>query len=893
MTDDRPELPPDVAAALEIQRRRRARETTADYITYVSHRDMPRHGRFIAGKFDRLEAGDYDRLMIAVPPGHMKSWISQHFIARFMARNPGLPVIHASHTQKLVARWGGRIRNLYNSPEHQRLYPDDMVSSDVRASDEWETQRGASYIAAGVDTAIQGRRGGLVVIDDPIRSIDDAESETVRETLWQWYGGDLSTRLLPSAKVVLIQCVAEGERVMTVDRGWRPIEDVRPGERVWTFDNGRSTERVVEGVKCSGEDDVFDVVSQTASLKVNARHPFLVVRGGLQKAAKTQVDVEASREWTLEWVKCEDLRVGDMVVHAKATGARDGHRKYNPFTKKLFGIEGHWLLGFIMGDGWVIKSKTEGPMGLSIAKSSYPDLNARAWSGMKNIFCLNPRDTAHGYYTATGRPVARWLMQNGFGGYARTKRVPEWIFRARKSDQRAFLRGYLDADGSVRKAMREKYAQWTAGTVNRELLDDMRLLARMCGVRTTKIYTWTGPIKAPNSKEAKETTVYYARFTFRHQKMELRARYRHQGAMANVFRFERIEAIKPAGRARVYDLQVEGSENFIAEGFVVHNTRFHLDDLAGRLLQAVRDGFGEPWETCILPAIAGENDPYGRAPGEALWPEEYGLEVLERRKRQPAMTKRLWSALYQQSPTIDTGGIIDRRWFRLWKSVEPPKIKFVLQSWDTALTANKESAYSACTTWGVFDEPTAREERGVIVEQSENIPALILLSAFRKRMEWPELRRTVQRLAADYRDDGSMPVKVDGKHRPDMVLVEAKANGRALLLDLMHAGVSAMGFNPDKYGDKIARVRLVTDLIENGRVWLPGEPPGFTRPRYWAEEFQQQCAAFPVDASRDYVDTMTQAFLRVKASGWVMNTEDPGLRDADRRATGGVAQPFY
>ena len=509
----------------ELLRRRRARQGTAEYISYVSHRDVPDHAKYISAKFDKLDSGDIDRLLVCVPPGHMKSWISQHFISRFMSRHPGSAVIHASHTQKLVAQWGGIIRNRLGSLEHRMLYPEDGLDPDVSARDEWATTSGSTYIAAGVDTAIQGRRAALAVIDDPIPKMSAAESATVRDNLWQWYGGDLQSRLLPDAKVVLIQ------------------------------------------------------------------------------------------------------------------------------------------------------------------------------------------------------------------------------------------------------------------------------------------------------------------------------------------------------------------------------TRFHLDDLAGRLLQAARDNVGEPWETCILPAQALENDPLGREPEEWLWP--YYAARLERLKRQSFMTRRLWSSLYQQSPTVDSGGIIDRSWFKLWRSIEPPKIKFVLQSWDTALTANKESAYSACTTWGVFDEPIAREEKGIVLEQREDIPAVILLSAFRKRMEWPELRRMAQRLAVDYRDDGNIPIRPDGKHRPDTVLVEAKANSRAMLLDLMHAGVSVMGFNPDKYGDKVARVRLITDLIENGRVYLPGEPPGFTRPRRWAEEFQDQCAAFPADASRDYVDTMTQAFLRIKASGWVMNTENATFGEEGRRATGGERQAIY
>jgi predicted phage terminase large subunit-like protein len=296
---------------------------------------------------------------------------------------------------------------------------------------------------------------------------------------------------------------------------------------------------------------------------------------------------------------------------------------------------------------------------------------------------------------------------------------------------------------------------------------------------------------------------------------------------------------------------------------VLIGTRWHISDHMGRLDQGERDGDGEKWDRVILPAIAGEKDPLGRKPGEALWPEQFPIEELEKIKRQPSTTSRIWSSLYQQNPVVEDGGIIDQTWFKWWKQREPPKVKYVIQSWDTALTANKSSAFSASTTWGVFDD-------------DNGLPNLILLSAYRDRVEWPILRRMVQRMANDYRDDTYRdPIKPVKGRKPDTILVEAKANGQMLVYDLAKAGIIATKFNPDKYGDKIARVRLVTDLIENGRVWLPAMGPSYDRLRPWAEEFMEQCVQFPAADARDWVDTMTMTFLRVKQSGWVANTDDP------------------
>ena len=173
-----------------------------------------------------------------------------------------------------------------------------------------------------------------------------------------------------------------------------------------------------------------------------------------------------------------------------------------------------------------------------------------------------------------------------------------------------------------------------------------------------------------------------------------------------------------------------------------------------------------------LPALAVDNDILGREPGDALWPEQFPKEELEKIRRQPSTTSRIWSSLYQQNPVVDAGGIIDQTWFKWWKSADPPEVKYVIQAWDTALTANKTSAFSASTTWGVFDD-------------ENDIPNLILLSVWRDRAEWPVLRRMVQRMAIDYRDDNyRVPIKVSKNRQPDTVLVEAKANGQMLIHDL-------------------------------------------------------------------------------------------------------------
>jgi predicted phage terminase large subunit-like protein len=296
---------------------------------------------------------------------------------------------------------------------------------------------------------------------------------------------------------------------------------------------------------------------------------------------------------------------------------------------------------------------------------------------------------------------------------------------------------------------------------------------------------------------------------------------------------------------------------------VIIGTRWHLDDIIGRVMAAEKQRGGDKWDKVVLPALAKKDDPLGRKEGEALWPEWESEVALARRRNQPSMTARQWESLYQQSPVLDQGNLVKREWIRIWNQKEPPKCTFIIQSWDTAITAKDKSAYSVCLTFGVFHE------------DKTDMPSVILLSRWRGRVDYPDLRKMAQRLATNYLDDDMLhPTEGNRKKPPDMVLIEAKATGEPLIADLHRAGISTTRFNPNKHGDKNARLMLATDIFENGRFWVPGQPPNYTMPRRWAEEYVNSLLSFPASDSRDDADATSQAIIRLKASGWVKNSLD-------------------
>lgn len=185
-----------------IQRRRQVRSSLAEWCRFCGF-EPAKHHRLLIGELEEVERGDNARLAIFMPPGSAKStYASVLFPPWFLSRHPASALIAASHTQELATRWGRKVRNLVN--EHHRTL-NFSLSGDSSAADRWETDAGGEYFAIGVGGALPGRRGDLILIDDPVRSFEDAASETMREKAWEWYITDVRPRRKPGGRIVLIQ----------------------------------------------------------------------------------------------------------------------------------------------------------------------------------------------------------------------------------------------------------------------------------------------------------------------------------------------------------------------------------------------------------------------------------------------------------------------------------------------------------------------------------------------------------------------------------------------------------------------------------------------------------------------------------------------------------------
>jgi predicted phage terminase large subunit-like protein len=299
---------------------------------------------------------------------------------------------------------------------------------------------------------------------------------------------------------------------------------------------------------------------------------------------------------------------------------------------------------------------------------------------------------------------------------------------------------------------------------------------------------------------------------------------------------------------KTYEWYTSGPRQRLQPGgaIVIVMTRWSLRDLTAKVLKSSAQRGGDDWEVIEFPALMPSGNP--------LWPEFWSLKELNALKEELPNSK--WMAQYQQQPTSETSAIIKRDWWQTWEKEDPPAVDFILQSWDTAFEKTNRSDYSACTTWGVFYQPDA---------DGVNRANIILLNAYRERMEFPTLKKTA----------------VDQYYgwEPDALIVEKKASGSPLIYELRAMGIPVQEYTPTRGNDKISRLNAVSDLFASGMVWAPNSQ--------WAEEVIDEVASFPAGEHDDYVDSVSLAMMRFRKGGFIRLPSDEEEEDPMYRRRGG------
>ena len=249
--------------------------------------------------------------------------------------------------------------------------------------------------------------------------------------------------------------------------------------------------------------------------------------------------------------------------------------------------------------------------------------------------------------------------------------------------------------------------------------------------------------------------------------------------------------------------------------------RLHEDDLVGHVLEQ------EQWDVISFPAIAERSEEqrietplgprrFARQAGEVLHPEREPRATLDHIRS--TIGEYNFAGQYQQAPAPLGGGLVKEEWFRRYAPNEVPEFERIVQSWDTANKATELSNFSVCTTWGIAGKNA------------------YLVSVFRRRLEYPELKRAV-------RDQAQM-------FKANVILIENKASGMQLIQEMIREGLhAATAYEPQ--GEKVMRFNAQTAMIENGFVFIPREAP-------WLAEYLHELTVFPHGKHDDQADSTAQ-----------------------------------
>lgn len=305
----------------------------------------------------------------------------------------------------------------------------------------------------------------------------------------------------------------------------------------------------------------------------------------------------------------------------------------------------------------------------------------------------------------------------------------------------------------------------------------------------------------------------------------------------------REEAESPVQRENVWDWWTSTAYTRLEPGAsaVVVMTRWHEDDLAGRLLSDATD---EEWEEIRIPALAEEGDVLGRQPGEALWPERYPVARLDQIRR--AVGPYDWSALYQQRPTPAEGGLFRRGWFRYWRT------EGEAQTWQEE-TGRRWTHAENLTRFATVDLAASTKESAdytVIAVWAWDAAQdrLLLFDVIRERIEAPDL---VPRFR-----------QVVGRWDLASIHVERAGFQLAIVQEARRAGLPVMELVPDK--DKLSRALPAAAALEGGRVLWPATAP-------WLAEWERELLTFPNASHDDQTDALAYAVRLAndwRGAGW-------------------------
>ena len=209
------------------------------------------HHLLLCDALEKVERREIRRMMVLMPPGSAKSsYASVAFPPWFLGRKPNRSIICTSYGSELPKKFGRRCRNIIQTSEYEAI-TGQLLTGDNSAADNWSLTNGSEYMAAGILAGITGNRADGLIIDDPIKGREAADSLTIRDKTWEAYTSNLRTRLKPNGFIVLILT-----RWHEDDPAGRILPDDWNGESGWiTAKDGERWYVLCLQAECESEDD--------------------------------------------------------------------------------------------------------------------------------------------------------------------------------------------------------------------------------------------------------------------------------------------------------------------------------------------------------------------------------------------------------------------------------------------------------------------------------------------------------------------------------------------------------------------------------------------------------------------------------------------------------------
>lgn len=731
---------------------------TRPHLTHVSD--------VIADAVKDVENGKSRRLILAMPPRSGKSTLTtQHAPSWILRQHPDWPIALVSHDPTLAISWGRQIRRWVEDGH----VGDVQIAPDAGAVSEWQTTVGGGVLSRSTRGSLTGRGARVMLIDDPHKDFVEAHSATERQRVWDWWLTVAQTRLEPPSLVIIVMCMTGDTPVLRPDGSETPLRDIRPGDEIATYEDGKLSTSIVRNWANQGPDRIYSIRMESGrTVRANARHPFLVV----------------DENGAEEWVRLGSLRAG-MRVRSLA-------------------------------------EPTPGSPAQSTGAT--PPRSARACA------CATTGEPATSQGTDHPRTTLRDDGRSGSkAGTGSLRRTTTSSLTSRAVSARSA------AEGSTRLP--------DPGTGPRS---SVSTTITPCGAESP----CEGCCATTATSSSPEGTT---------------PRLFDEPLSTWRLGTDAIVSIDDAGVEDVFDIEVERTENFIANGLASHNTRWHEDDLVGRLLSPDYEGDSDDWTVVSIPAIAEEDDALGREPEEPLLSpllEETREEALQRWEDvKRAVGTYAWSALFQQRPAPSSGSTFDVSWWRYWtrdpgkvtddgRVVMLPDLSHAthIESWDMAFKDTKASDYVVGQRWARLDANR------------------YLLAQTRGKWTFTETKRKVQDFA-----------EPETRRR----LVEDKANGTAVLDTLRDVLDGLVPVNPRD--GKEVRARAITPEVEAGNVLLPhpSEEP-------WVNDLLSELRSFPHDAHDDQVDALTQALWDLRKAVVSRIGNPTGTKKPQRARTGSL-----